>query len=676
MSGQQQLPMKEANLFRQIIVRAAAVTAWRRTPWGHALICARAVGGRAGRQKFYENKQYKKGIKAADAILKKFPDHGGTAQSPRPRVLVLRAQPMGTAARGWGAGSPETLAMKGLILNFQDKKEEAYELVRRGLKCDLKSHVCTCASGVGIRLVRAVNPLNWVSGLRWGLRFAVQPGTCTASSTGRTATMRRPSSATGTPSASTRCEAGTGSRLGSSPGLTWRLVATWVMGCRLQNNNQILRDLALLEMQIRNFDALIVRLQPHGAAALPLASDGTAPRSLCVRCRRARQDTRLILLEQRANQRVSWIGMAVAHHVAGNLQLAIDVLDAHESSIEVRPRAPLAAAVDVPVAEPRPRPGGAPGVTVPQHNEESRYDYELSELYLYKAQLYEEAGRFQEAYDYLEAKKRHIFDDEALQERQGAAVSVTSPGHVRGVAMLTRAAAVHVPARRTGASRPADQARPPRRCGKNPAPAAGREPGQRRVLHPPRRVPADRPRYAARFAVAQCATCHQAHAAPGSLGSGDGPPPGDSAKLIELYSELSALYPRAHVPKRALLDLLEGATRPSRGPRGRLELTPATTATDRAGRACGRRRCVPRARGQIFAQLAEQGCAVAVHDGAQAVRRPGQGRRPSLAAGRLPRQPTRQAEPVRQQRCDAGAVRGAGRSPPPWALIARAPDAP
>jgi hypothetical protein len=28
-------------------------------------------------QKSYETKQYKKGIKAADAILKKFPDHGG-----------------------------------------------------------------------------------------------------------------------------------------------------------------------------------------------------------------------------------------------------------------------------------------------------------------------------------------------------------------------------------------------------------------------------------------------------------------------------------------------------------------------------------------------------------------------------------------------------------------------
>lgn len=28
-------------------------------------------------QKSYETKQYKKGLKAADAILRKFPDHGG-----------------------------------------------------------------------------------------------------------------------------------------------------------------------------------------------------------------------------------------------------------------------------------------------------------------------------------------------------------------------------------------------------------------------------------------------------------------------------------------------------------------------------------------------------------------------------------------------------------------------
>lgn len=75
------LPPKEANLFKLIV-------------------------------KSYETKQYKKGLKAADAILKKFPDHG------------------------------ETLSMKGLTLNCMDRKHEAYELVRLGLKNDLKSHVC------------------------------------------------------------------------------------------------------------------------------------------------------------------------------------------------------------------------------------------------------------------------------------------------------------------------------------------------------------------------------------------------------------------------------------------------------------------------------------------------------------------------------------------------------
>ncbi|CAN0878301.1 N-terminal acetyltransferase A complex auxiliary subunit NAA15 [Linum grandiflorum] len=75
------LPPKEANLFKLIV-------------------------------KSYETKQYKKGLKAADAILKKFPNHG------------------------------ETLSMKGLTLNCMDRKPEAYELVRLGLKNDLKSHVC------------------------------------------------------------------------------------------------------------------------------------------------------------------------------------------------------------------------------------------------------------------------------------------------------------------------------------------------------------------------------------------------------------------------------------------------------------------------------------------------------------------------------------------------------
>ncbi|KAG5028683.1 hypothetical protein JHK82_012289 [Glycine max] len=81
------LPPKEANLFKLIV-------------------------------KSYETKQYKKGLKAANTILKKFPDHG------------------------------ETLSMKGLTLNCMDHGSEAYELVRQGLKNDLKSHVCWYVYGL------------------------------------------------------------------------------------------------------------------------------------------------------------------------------------------------------------------------------------------------------------------------------------------------------------------------------------------------------------------------------------------------------------------------------------------------------------------------------------------------------------------------------------------------
>ncbi|XP_003742914.1 N-alpha-acetyltransferase 15, NatA auxiliary subunit [Galendromus occidentalis] len=62
----------------------------------------------------YENKQYKNGLKLAKQILSnpKYAEHG------------------------------ETLAMKGLLLNCLRRKDEAYEHVKRGLKSDVKSHVC------------------------------------------------------------------------------------------------------------------------------------------------------------------------------------------------------------------------------------------------------------------------------------------------------------------------------------------------------------------------------------------------------------------------------------------------------------------------------------------------------------------------------------------------------
>lgn len=72
----------------------------------------------------YEQKEYKKGIKAADTILKKYPTHG------------------------------ETMAMKGLILTNIDKKEEGWESVRKGLRNDLKSHICWHVYGLLYRADR------------------------------------------------------------------------------------------------------------------------------------------------------------------------------------------------------------------------------------------------------------------------------------------------------------------------------------------------------------------------------------------------------------------------------------------------------------------------------------------------------------------------------------------
>jgi len=83
------LPKKEADLFKNVV-------------------------------KHYEMKQYKKAIKNADKILEKYPNHG------------------------------ETLAMKGLTLNYMSKREEAHALVKQGLTMDMRYVIavlyCSCSA--------------------------------------------------------------------------------------------------------------------------------------------------------------------------------------------------------------------------------------------------------------------------------------------------------------------------------------------------------------------------------------------------------------------------------------------------------------------------------------------------------------------------------------------------
>ncbi|KAI0100575.1 tetratricopeptide [Nemania sp. FL0031] len=60
----------------------------------------------------YEEKQYKRGLKAAEQILKKNPKHG------------------------------DTLAMKALIINSMGKTDDAFALAKEALTADMKSHIC------------------------------------------------------------------------------------------------------------------------------------------------------------------------------------------------------------------------------------------------------------------------------------------------------------------------------------------------------------------------------------------------------------------------------------------------------------------------------------------------------------------------------------------------------
>lgn len=154
--------------------------------------------------KCYEQKQYKNGLKFAKQILSnpKFSDHG------------------------------ETLAMKGLTLNCLGRKEEAYDFVRRGLRNDLKSHVCWHVYGLLQRSDRKYDE-------------------------------------------AIKC---------------YRNALKWD-----KDNLQILRDLSLLQIQMRDLEGY--------------------------------RETRYQLLVLRPGQRASWIGYAMAYHLLKDYSMAIRVLE-------------------------------------------------------------------------------------------------------------------------------------------------------------------------------------------------------------------------------------------------------------------------------------------------------------------------------------------------------------
>ncbi|XP_065201361.1 N-alpha-acetyltransferase 15, NatA auxiliary subunit [Planococcus citri] len=152
----------------------------------------------------YEHKQYKNGLKFAKQILSnpKYAEHG------------------------------ETLAMKGLTLNCLGRKEEAYEYVRRGLRNDLKSHVCWHVYGLLQRSDKKYDE-------------------------------------------AIKC---------------YRNALKWE-----KDNIQILRDLSLLQVQMRDLEGY--------------------------------RDTRYHLFMLRPTQRVSWIGFAMAYHLLNDYETALNILE-------------------------------------------------------------------------------------------------------------------------------------------------------------------------------------------------------------------------------------------------------------------------------------------------------------------------------------------------------------
>ncbi|XP_030745565.1 N-alpha-acetyltransferase 15, NatA auxiliary subunit [Sitophilus oryzae] len=154
--------------------------------------------------KSYEHKQYKNGLKFAKQILTnpKFQEHG------------------------------ETLAMKGLTLNCLGRKDEAYEYVRRGLRNDLRSHVCWHVYGLLQRSDKKYDE-------------------------------------------AIKC---------------YRNALKWE-----KDNIQILRDLSLLQIQMRDLEGY--------------------------------RDTRYQLLMLRPTQRASWIGYAMSFHLLEDYKNALNILD-------------------------------------------------------------------------------------------------------------------------------------------------------------------------------------------------------------------------------------------------------------------------------------------------------------------------------------------------------------
>jgi N-alpha-acetyltransferase 15/16, NatA auxiliary subunit len=152
------------------------------------------------------------GLKNAEQILRKVPNHG------------------------------DTQAMKALILNSQGHQDEAFALAKVALKSDMKSHVCWHVYGLLYRSVK-----NYEEAVK-AYKFAL----------------------------------------------------------RLEPDQQnILRDLAILQIQMRDYEGYI--------------------------------ENRQKMMQARSSLRQNWTALAVAHHLAGDYKQAEHVLNTYEETLKQPP---------------------------------------------------------------------------------------------------------------------------------------------------------------------------------------------------------------------------------------------------------------------------------------------------------------------------------------------------
>uniref|UniRef100_A0A158P9G8 N-alpha-acetyltransferase 16, NatA auxiliary subunit n=1 Tax=Angiostrongylus cantonensis TaxID=6313 RepID=A0A158P9G8_ANGCA len=198
----------------------------------------------------------------------------------------------------------ETLAMKGLILNCMGKQQEAQECVKRGLMvsplqgADLKSYVCWHVYGLVQRSDKKYD----------------------------------------------------------------EAIKAYKRALFLDKDNmQILRDLSLLQIQMRDFEGY--------------------------------KESRYHLLRLRPTQRVSWIGYATAYHLLKDYEKALNILAEFLQNNKV--------------------------VAICEALQPSSYDFEHSELVLYQNMILCEAGQLEEALSKLEENAAVIVDKVTYMERRG-----------------------------------------------------------------------------------------------------------------------------------------------------------------------------------------------------------------------------------------------------------------